>query len=204
MSPSVSTKTKDMFGRKVRVRPTRLDARSERFHDDQLLRPMFSTLRISTRSRLLVLSRPCYIHRTYASQSASRVKLEAELPKLQLPDHDNWRELFPVSTPIVRDRVTLANPATAKRLAKSFLTGKAAGAGTEKIVIEAFPGAVSFDRTITEHFLRSKTGPGCLSRALLDLPSSQLKKLIILEDYEPYLEYLRVRLHFFESDNTYR
>jgi hypothetical protein len=42
------------------------------------------------------------------------------------------------------------------------------------------------------HFHTVVLGPGALSRALLTLPPSKLKKLIILEDYEPYLEYLRV------------
>ena len=41
-------------------------------------------------------------------------------------------------------------------------------------------------------FLIVVLGPGALSRALLTLPPSKLKKLIILEEYEPYLEYLRV------------
>jgi hypothetical protein len=43
--------------------------------------------------------------------------------------------------------------------------------------------------------LTPSLGPGALSRALLTLPPSQLKSLIILEDYEPYLEYLRVCDH---------
>lgn len=44
-------------------------------------------------------------------------------------------------------------------------------------------------------FLTVVLGPGALSRAFLTLPPSKLKKLIILEDYEPYLEYLRVCFH---------
>lgn len=47
------------------------------------------------------------------------------------------------------------------------------------------------------------SGPGLLTRALLDLPKTRIKKLIILEDDEPFLNYLRVRSktsHFFTAD----
>lgn len=36
------------------------------------------------------------------------------------------------------------------------------------------------------------SGPGALSRAMLELPSNELRKLIILEDDEQYLEALKV------------
>lgn len=35
-------------------------------------------------------------------------------------------------------------------------------------------------------------GPGALSRALLQMDSSRIRKLIILEDHESYLDYLKV------------
>jgi hypothetical protein len=68
--------------------------------------------------------------------------------------------------------------------------------GNPKVIIEAFPGARNLITAVTL-FLHSILGPGALSRALLTLPPSQLKRLIILEDYEPYLEYLRVQLPSF-------
>ncbi|KAI9461235.1 S-adenosyl-L-methionine-dependent methyltransferase [Lactarius psammicola] len=55
----------------------------------------------------------------------------------------------------------------------SIVDAKKTSTGNPKVVIEAFP------------------GPGALSRAFMTLPPSKLKRLIILEDHEPYLEYLR-------------
>ncbi|OBZ68250.1 Mitochondrial transcription factor 1 [Grifola frondosa] len=72
-----------------------------------------------------------------------------------------------------KDRVSICNPVTASKVAESFICGDSIAAGDNKIVIEAFP------------------GPGALSRALLELPSSKIRKLIILEDNEHYLPYLR-------------
>lgn len=36
-------------------------------------------------------------------------------------------------------------------------------------------------------------GPGQLTRALLNLPKTRIKKLIVLEPHEPYLAFLKVR-----------
>lgn len=41
--------------------------------------------------------------------------------------------------------------------------------------------------------LTNLLGPGVLTRGLLKLPPSQVKKLIVLEDVEHYLKYLKVR-----------
>ncbi|KAI0256177.1 hypothetical protein BJV78DRAFT_443703 [Lactifluus subvellereus] len=87
-----------------------------------------------------------------------------------LPPIDDWLSHFPYATPVVRDRISIRDPASAIRVARSFITSKKTSTGNPKIIIEAFPGA--------------------LSRAFLTLPPSQLRKLIILEDHEPYLEYL--------------
>lgn len=43
------------------------------------------------------------------------------------------------------------------------------------------------------HCVSSPLGPGALSRALLELGPSRIRKLIILEDSEQYLQYLYVR-----------
>ncbi|KAI0046065.1 S-adenosyl-L-methionine-dependent methyltransferase [Auriscalpium vulgare] len=113
----------------------------------------------------------------------SKPKLRSEVKVLALPPGfdrlppipppDEWRKAFPLSTAAARDRVSIRNPATAVAVARAFINGDGTKTGQPKTVIEAFP------------------GPGLLSRALLTLPPSELGKLIILEDYKPYLEYLR-------------
>ncbi|EIM83080.1 S-adenosyl-L-methionine-dependent methyltransferase [Stereum hirsutum FP-91666 SS1] len=92
---------------------------------------------------------------------------------LELPPIDNWRSYFAVHQLVVRDRVSVRNLELADKLAYSFLDNPHTSSDEPKTVVEAFP------------------GPGQLSRALLKLPPSKLKKLIILEDHEPYLQYLR-------------
>ena len=42
--------------------------------------------------------------------------------------------------------------------------------------------------------LEMSKGPGVITRSLMSLPSSQVKKIIVLEDNEKYLEDLKV--HF--------
>ncbi|KAI0812800.1 S-adenosyl-L-methionine-dependent methyltransferase [Irpex lacteus] len=91
---------------------------------------------------------------------------------LVLPPHSEWRSVFSPMGVALRDRVSVANPDTARMIAESFLEGDSIAAGSDKIVIEAFP------------------GPGALSRALLELGPSRIRKLIILEDSEQYLQYL--------------
>ncbi|KAI9509165.1 S-adenosyl-L-methionine-dependent methyltransferase [Russula earlei] len=90
-----------------------------------------------------------------------------------LPPLGDWVSHFPYSSPVVRDRISIRAPASAIRIAHSFVNSETTSTGKPKVIIEAFP------------------GPGALSRAFLTLPPSQLKRLIILEDHGPYLEYLR-------------
>ncbi|CCM06868.1 uncharacterized protein FIBRA_09176 [Fibroporia radiculosa] len=101
--------------------------------------------------------------RTFTSQS--------RLPPL--PPPSEWKDIFSSSTVSSRDRVSLRAPETAQLIAESFLSGASSANGEGKIVIEAFP------------------GPGALSRALLELPASNIQKLIILEDHPDYLKYLK-------------
>ena len=42
------------------------------------------------------------------------------------------------------------------------------------------------------YVLTARLGPGVLTRGLLKLPPSQVKKIIVLEESENYLKYLRV------------
>ncbi|TFY70882.1 hypothetical protein EVG20_g2110 [Dentipellis fragilis] len=90
-----------------------------------------------------------------------------------LPPLDEWRTYFHTTPSAARDRISIRNPESASQVARGFLTGKRTRTNQPKIVVEAFP------------------GPGALSRALMALPHSQMSKLIILEDYPPYLEYLK-------------
>ncbi|OSX66405.1 hypothetical protein POSPLADRAFT_1177873 [Postia placenta MAD-698-R-SB12] len=90
-----------------------------------------------------------------------------------LPPLSEWKTLFGSSATIVRDRVSVKSPETARSIVQSFVSGQSPAAGQGKIIVEAFP------------------GPGALSRALLELPESHVKKLIILEDNEDYLNYLK-------------
>ncbi|KAI0066265.1 S-adenosyl-L-methionine-dependent methyltransferase [Artomyces pyxidatus] len=85
---------------------------------------------------------------------------------------DRWRISFPTVSLASRDRVSVRNPKTAMRIAESFMNNRFTQQDEPKVVIEAFP------------------GPGALSRALLTYPPSKLRKLIILEDHQPYLDYL--------------
>ncbi|KII92368.1 hypothetical protein PLICRDRAFT_695743 [Plicaturopsis crispa FD-325 SS-3] len=87
-----------------------------------------------------------------------------------LPPPEEWRAYFPTSSSIsLRDRVSIKNPESAARVAHSFINTTSHG----KTVIEAYP------------------GPGALTRALMALPKGRIKKLIVLEDQEVYLDYLK-------------
>ncbi|KAI0371169.1 S-adenosyl-L-methionine-dependent methyltransferase [Pilatotrama ljubarskyi] len=89
-----------------------------------------------------------------------------------LPPPQEWKTRFPIQNTLRRERSLVSNPDTARLVARSFLPDSASDDGG-KIVIEAFP------------------GPGALSRAMLELPSSRLRKLIILEDDQMYLSALK-------------
>jgi len=121
---------------------------------------------------------------------ASQLNHYFSLPPL--PPTEEWPSHFPFIAPSVRDRVSIRTPASAIRVAHSFINSKKTWTGKPKVIIEAFPGAWRL-RTAIVLFLTPSLGPGALSRAFLTLPPSQLQRLIILEDHEPYLEYLRVR-----------
>ncbi|KAI0665348.1 S-adenosyl-L-methionine-dependent methyltransferase [Trametes maxima] len=81
-----------------------------------------------------------------------------------LPPTSQWRRAFPTLNTLRRDRAVW-NPDSARRVVRSFLP---------------------LPRTIM-----AENCPGALSRAMLELPSSNLRKLIILEDNEVYLSALK-------------
>ncbi|KAG9312882.1 S-adenosyl-L-methionine-dependent methyltransferase [Chiua virens] len=79
--------------------------------------------------------------------------------------------VFPTSASaqLVKHHVSLRNPETAAQVADAFVPP-----GTkDKVIIEAFP------------------GPGLLTRALLQLPKERIRKIIVLENAECFLQSLR-------------
>ena len=60
----------------------------------------------------------------------------------------------------------------------------------ERSLLRLFP--VSLQAVRVEAYYRRSAGPGVLSRAMLELPTSALRKLIILEEDQNYLKYLKV------------
>lgn len=112
-----------------------------------------------------------------------------------LPPTEDWLAHFIFGTNQIRDRISIRHPVSAISVAHSFINSKKTFTGKPKVIVEAFPGV--WHHKYLDTSLTPSLGPGALSRAFLTLPSSQLRRLIILEDHEPYLEYLRVRLCFF-------
>ncbi|KAL4078519.1 S-adenosyl-L-methionine-dependent methyltransferase [Scleroderma yunnanense] len=88
--------------------------------------------------------------------------------KFHLPADHEWSLAFPTSGAF-NNRVLLRNHESAARVAEAFVP---AGC-RDKVIVEAFP------------------GPGVLTRALMDLPKERIRKIIVLEHLEPYLDFLR-------------
>ena len=59
-----------------------------------------------------------------------------------LPPIDNWVSHFPYGAPGVRDRISIRSPASAIRVAQSFINSKKTTTGNPKVIIEAFPGVL--------------------------------------------------------------
>ncbi|KAG6861468.1 hypothetical protein C0995_016247 [Termitomyces sp. Mi166 len=106
---------------------------------------------------------PSFPRRCY-SRSAPSYESKLHLPT----DPEEWKKLFKVWIQI-NHRVSLRNPETAAKIADAFVPE----GSRDKVVIEAYP------------------GPGQLTRALLDLPKERIKKLIVLENWSHYLDWLR-------------
>nr|VWO98368.1 Zn(2)-C6 fungal-type domain-containing protein [Ganoderma boninense] len=106
-----------------------------------------------------------------------------------LPPYDQWRKLFPYVNVARRDRVFVHSPQAARAVAQSLFRTTPTTSGKGKVVVEAFPGASRRASSSRPIFI-SHTGPGALSRALLELPESTVRKLVILEDDPTYLNYL--------------
>ena len=124
----------------------------------------------------------------------SSVRAYSSLPSVPpLPPQDQWRTHFPYVTVARRDRVFLRSPQAARAVAQSLFRSTSSSSGKGKVVIEAFPGPFRLFMSDVRHCgLTVHVGPGALSRALLELPASTMRKLIILEDDPTYLKYLNV------------
>lgn len=59
-----------------------------------------------------------------------------------LPPIDNWLSHFQYGAPHVRDRISIRSPASAIRVAQSFINSKKTTTGNPKVIIEAFPGVL--------------------------------------------------------------
>ncbi|KAG6885163.1 hypothetical protein C0993_005403 [Termitomyces sp. T159_Od127] len=89
--------------------------------------------------------------------------------KIHLPcGPEEWSKHFKAPI-LINHRISVRNPATAATIADAFVPE----GSQDKIIVEAYP------------------GPGQLTRALLALPKERIKKLIVIENWEPYLEWLR-------------
>lgn len=62
--------------------------------------------------------------------------LDKEVGEMELPEHLFWREHFTATGPVIRDRVTVSNPETARLLAERFVPEGSEG----KVIVEAYPG----------------------------------------------------------------
>ncbi len=57
-----------------------------------------------------------------------------------LPPTNDWLSHFAYTSPQLRDRISIRDPASAIRVARSFINSRKISTGNPKIIIEAFPG----------------------------------------------------------------
>ncbi|KAK7045566.1 hypothetical protein VNI00_007398 [Paramarasmius palmivorus] len=99
-----------------------------------------------------------------------KIIVEDHLPppeqRTELPPVSQWQKLFHARSQ--SHRVSLADAEVAPLVADAFVPEGSKG----KVIIEAFP------------------GPGVLTRALLKLPRERIDRIIVLEDYEKYYDFL--------------
>ncbi|KAL1682758.1 hypothetical protein EV122DRAFT_203130 [Schizophyllum commune] len=123
-----------------------------------------STPKRSPRQRTAVRRK---LHATTDEMETIAVKDEDWQSRVTLPPVEEWNEIFP-SHYSVTTRLTLHNANTAREIAEAYIPEGSEG----KTIIEAYP------------------GPGALSRAILALPKERVKRLILVENYPPFLDYL--------------
>ncbi|KAH6897632.1 S-adenosyl-L-methionine-dependent methyltransferase [Coprinopsis sp. MPI-PUGE-AT-0042] len=90
-------------------------------------------------------------------------------PSVTLPDDHLWAKGMNVQYGrMVTGRITISRPSTASLLAEAFVPE----GSKDKVIIEAYP------------------GPGLLTRGLLDLPRERIKKIILLEPTDGFVDWL--------------
>ncbi|KAG0700711.1 S-adenosyl-L-methionine-dependent methyltransferase, partial [Suillus ampliporus] len=99
---------------------------------------------------------------------ARKGNISLPVNRLDLPPRSEWRNYFPTGGMTLKNRISIANPETAALVADSFVPS----GSRNKVIIEAYP------------------GPGALTRALMQLPKERIRKIIVLEDAEQYLNFL--------------
>ncbi|KAG1807691.1 S-adenosyl-L-methionine-dependent methyltransferase [Suillus subaureus] len=97
-----------------------------------------------------------------------KANIPLPINRFDLPPRSKWRNYFPTSGMAFKSRISIANPETAALVAESFVPS----GSRDKVIIEAYP------------------GPGALTRALMQLPKERIRKIIVLEDVEQYLNFL--------------
>lgn len=119
-----------------------------------------------------------YRKRTHIPTAQPFIIPQDSKDRLELPPIQEWRSAFGPIQGDLKGRIVVHNAQSAAAMAEGFVP---AGC-KDQVVIEAFP------------------GPGALTRALLNLPKRRISKLIIIENVEQYLKYLKVRHRLVLSD----
>ncbi|KAF8893372.1 hypothetical protein BD779DRAFT_1505842 [Infundibulicybe gibba] len=119
--------------------------------------------------RINATRRAAYQHRSYADSSKTPFQIDPLLADLLVANEKPRGIGRPPRPKQNQHWVSVRNPQSASLLAEAFVPD----GSRDKVVIEAFP------------------GPGQLTRALLGLPEGRIKRLIVMEDYGPYFEYLK-------------
>ncbi|KAG2132443.1 S-adenosyl-L-methionine-dependent methyltransferase [Suillus bovinus] len=113
-------------------------------------------------------SRSVLIPKAPNKRKPRKVNIPLPVNRVDLPPRSQWRNYFPSSGMAFKSRISIANPETAALVADSFVPS----GSRDKVIVEAYP------------------GPGVLTRALMQLPKERIRKIIVLEDVEKYLDFL--------------
>ncbi|KIJ18865.1 hypothetical protein PAXINDRAFT_109253 [Paxillus involutus ATCC 200175] len=89
--------------------------------------------------------------------------------RFYLPLDHEWYGAFPTAGHVVKQHACLRNAEIAAQVAEAFVPA----GSKDKVIVEAFP------------------GPGVLTRALMQLPKERIRKIIVLESSECFLDFLR-------------
>ncbi|KAL1665490.1 S-adenosyl-L-methionine-dependent methyltransferase [Schizophyllum commune] len=157
--------TRDVLeGDIVKPKRTRRPRKKATEDSPDALEASTSTPKRSPRQRTAVRRK---LQATTDEMETIAVKDEDWQSRVTLPPVEEWNEIFP-SHYSVTTRLTLHNANTAREIAEAYIPEGSEG----KTIIEAYP------------------GPGALSRAILALPKERVKRLILVENYPPFLDYL--------------